>query len=64
MDRIIPILRMINDTEEKDFLFIQEEYTFLTFLLAKHIQDKIGKETYTGHCPRKAGNRDLMHKKK
>jgi hypothetical protein len=42
------LFRMINDTEEKDEEFIQETYTCGSFLLSKHIQEKIGKKLK--HC--------------
>jgi hypothetical protein len=44
MTRVAALLRMINDTEEKDEKFIQETYTYVSFLLSKHIQEKIGKK--------------------
>jgi hypothetical protein len=42
MNRVAALFRMINDTEEKDEEFIQETYTYGSFLLFKHIQEKIG----------------------
>jgi hypothetical protein len=44
MNRVAALFRMINDTEEKEEEFIQEAYTYGTFLLSKHIQEKIGKK--------------------
>jgi hypothetical protein len=41
MNRVAALFRMINDTEEKDEEFIQETYTYGSFLLTKHIQEKI-----------------------
>jgi hypothetical protein len=32
---------MINDTEEKDEEFNQEAYTYTSFLMSRHIQEKI-----------------------
>jgi hypothetical protein len=44
MNKVTALFRMINDTEEKDEEFIQETYTYVIFLLSKHIQEKIGKK--------------------
>jgi hypothetical protein len=41
MNSVAVLFRMINDTEEKDEEFIEEAYTYESFLLSKHIQDKI-----------------------
>jgi hypothetical protein len=40
---------MINDTDEKDEEFIQDTYAYGSFLLSKHIQDKIGKKMNKGN---------------
>jgi hypothetical protein len=48
MNRVAVLFRMINDTGEKDEEFIQETYTYGTFLLSKHIQEKIGKKLSMG----------------
>jgi uncharacterized protein Veg len=40
MDRIATLFRMINDTEEKDEEFIQEAYTYASFLMSRHLQGK------------------------
>jgi hypothetical protein len=59
MDRVTSIFRMINDTEEREEDFIQEAYTYATFLLSIHIQEKIGKEIKKGNTyrpiPKKKG---------
>jgi hypothetical protein len=56
MNRVATIFKMINDTNEEDEEYIQEAYTYSSFLLAKHIQDKIGKkfqkETYSEKYPK------------
>jgi hypothetical protein len=44
---------MINDTEEKDEEFIQEAYTYASFLMSKLIQEKIGKKINKGNVFRK-----------
>jgi hypothetical protein len=41
MNRVVAIFRMINDTNEEDEDYIQEAYSYGSFLLTKHIQDKI-----------------------
>jgi hypothetical protein len=49
MNRVPGLFRMINDTEEKDEEFIRETYTYGSFLLSKHIQDRIGKKLNKGN---------------
>jgi hypothetical protein len=53
MNRVAALFRMINDTNEEDEDFIQEVYTYGSFLLRKHIQDKIGKKLSKGNVFRK-----------
>jgi hypothetical protein len=49
MNRVAALFRTINDTEEKDEEFIQEIYTYGSFLLSKHIQEKRGKKLRNGN---------------
>jgi hypothetical protein len=44
---------MLNDTNEEDEEYKQEAYTYVTFLLTKHIQEKIGKKIPKGNVYRK-----------
>jgi hypothetical protein len=44
MNRVATLFRMINDTNEEDEEFIQDAYTYGSFLLSKRIQDRIGKK--------------------
>jgi hypothetical protein len=39
MIKAAAIFRMLNDTNEEDEEYIQEAYTYVTFLLTKHIQE-------------------------
>jgi hypothetical protein len=50
INRMAALFRMINDTYEKDEEFIQETYTYGSFLLSKHIQEKIGKKLKMETC--------------
>jgi hypothetical protein len=40
---------MINNTEEKDEEFIQKASTSASFLISRHIQEKIGKKINKGN---------------
>jgi hypothetical protein len=53
MNRVAALFRMINDTNEEDEEFIQEAYTYGSFLLSKHIQDKIWKKLTKGKVYRR-----------
>jgi hypothetical protein len=53
MNRVAAIFRMINDTNEEDEEYIKEAYTYGSFLLTKHIQEKIGKKLPKGNIFRK-----------
>jgi hypothetical protein len=53
MNRVASLFRMINDTNEENEEFIQEAYTYGSFLLSKHIQDKIGKKLTKGNVYRR-----------
>jgi hypothetical protein len=53
MSRVTALFRMINDTDEKDEESIQEAYTYESFLLLKHIQDKIGGKLNKGNVYRR-----------
>jgi hypothetical protein len=44
MNRLVTLFIIINDTEEKVEEFIQETYTYGSFLLTKYIQEKIRKK--------------------
>jgi hypothetical protein len=57
MIKTAAIFRMLNDTNEEDEEYIQEAYTYVTFLLTKHIQDKIGKKIPKGNVFRKIPKR-------
>jgi hypothetical protein len=57
LSRVAALFRMINNTEEKNEEFIQETYTYGAFLLAKHIQDKIGEKLNKGNVYRNIPNR-------
>jgi hypothetical protein len=50
MNRVSALFRMINDTNEEDEEFIQDAYTYGSFLLSIHMQDKIGKKLNKGKC--------------
>jgi hypothetical protein len=52
MNRVAALFKMINDTEEKYEEFIQETYMYGSFLLSKHIQEKIGKKLRNGNVHR------------
>jgi hypothetical protein len=53
MNRIAALFRMINGTNEEDEEFIQEAYTYGSFRLSKHIQDKIEKKLNKGNVFRR-----------
>jgi hypothetical protein len=53
MSRVTALFRMINDTDEKDEEYIRETYTYGSFLLLKHIQDKIGEKLNKGNVYRR-----------
>jgi hypothetical protein len=53
MMKAAAIFRMLNDTNEEDTEYIQEAYTYVTFLLSKHIQDRIGKKIPKGNVYRR-----------
>jgi hypothetical protein len=53
MDRIAALFRMIKDTDEKDEEFLQEAYTYPSFLMSRHIKDKIGKKINKGNTLRR-----------
>jgi hypothetical protein len=57
MMKAAAIFRMLNDTNEEDKEYIQEAYTYVTFLFTKHIQDKIGKKIPKGNVYRKIPKR-------
>jgi hypothetical protein len=61
MNRVAAIFRMINDTNEEDEEYIQEAYTYGSFLLAKHIKDKIGKKLPKGNVFRKIPKRKTFN---
>jgi hypothetical protein len=57
IDHVKSIFIMINISKEADKQFIEEAYTYIIFLLKKHIQDKIGKEIRPNNIPRKIPER-------
>jgi hypothetical protein len=53
MIKAAAIFRMLNDTNEEDEEYKQDAYAYVTFLLTKHIQDKVGKKIPKGNVYRR-----------
>jgi hypothetical protein len=62
MNRVAALFRMINDTEENDEEFMQETYIYGSFLLTKHIQEKIGKKLRNDNVYRNIPKKEGMLK--